>query len=433
MRSLYLRIMVIFGIALIFCSIAVWWAVVRFWTKGMQEFISQAQALRVKQAARVYETGGREALKVYLEEMTRVYKGPRFFTDANGRDLVSGLDLSRMRFNEQTILGRPKVIDGKTSRATPSEDGRYYYIAVMSPRTVQISRVVPYFIVAVGVCGSLVWAVSAGIVQPLLKVAAHVDRFGRGDLSARAHTDRRDEIGDLARSFNSMADRIETLVTAERRLLQDVSHELRSPLARLSFAVELMQTTKDPASAAERVQQEIENLTRLVYSLVEVTSAEGDPSSRKRSPVDMHELIRNTVADCTIEAAARGVRIEADIPSIAVVEGDSELLRRAIENVLRNAVRYAPEQTFVSLQMDVGSKDLEITVRDSGPGVPEDKLARIFDPFFRLEDSRDSSNGGMGLGLSIARRAILVHHGQIQAANADPGLAVRITIPIARG
>jgi two-component system sensor histidine kinase CpxA len=277
--------------------------------------------------------------------------------------------------------------------------------------------------------GLLGFVLAVGIVSPLRRVASVVDRFGRGDLSARMESGRKDEIGNLGRSFNSMADRIETLLNAERRLLQDISHELRSPLARLSFAAELMRNASDPDAAANRMKREITRLTRLVGALLEVTSAEGDPSSRKTERFALSDTVKETVTDCSFEAETRGSRIESDCRSSATVEGDPELLRRALENVVRNAIRYAPSGSAIELRVNDLSDRVKITVRDYGPGVPEEMLERIFDPFVRVDESRDVATGAVGLGLAITRRAVLLHHGVVTAENVCPGLQVAIEIP----
>jgi two-component system sensor histidine kinase CpxA len=140
-------------------------------------------------------------------------------------------------------------------------------------------------------------------------------------------------------------------------------------------------------------------------------------------------LVEEIVDDGRFEAEARNVHIEAQIQSSAIIQGDAELLRRAIENAVRNAIRFTPDSSQVILQVDDNSSSATISVRDFGPGVPEELLGRIFDPLFRVDESRDRAAGGIGLGLSIARRAALLHHGEITAENAHPGLRVKITLP----
>jgi two-component system sensor histidine kinase CpxA len=429
MRSVFLRVIAAFSLALLVCILAFVWVAARISRLTTGTLMQGSSELELKQARKAYEGGGPEQLKAYLQEVDASLKGTRYLTDAQGRDLVYGTDRSRMRKVEFNLFGLPKMRHGQLTVSTPSPDGKYSLILV-APPPFSLWIFVPFFVIVIVVTGALAFGLSGDIVSPLLRLAGTVDRFGRGDLSARIEMNRRDEFGTVARSFNSMADRIETLLTAERRLLQDVSHELRSPLARLSFATELLKSTDDRDVAIARLRRESDRLNRLVSALLEMSAAEGDPASRKHQRVDIAELVREIVEDCAIEASARDLHIESIIEP-AVVDGDSELLRRAVENVLRNAIRYSSSGGKVLLNLTWRDTNAEITVRDFGPGVDEQKLGRIFDPFFRADDARDAGNGGVGLGLSIARRAIVLHHGTVIAHNASPGLEVQITIPTA--
>ena len=212
--------------------------------------------------------------------------------------------------------------------------------------------------------------------------------------------------------------------------MQDVSHELRSPLSRLSSAFELMKDASDSEAAVSRVRREINRLSQLVATLLEVNRSESDPSSMRTQPVPVASLTEEIVEDSGGEAEVRNIRIETQIHCSTVVEGDPELLRRAIENVLRNAIRFAPAGSCVQVRVHDSNGRVKILVRDYGPGVPENLLGRVFDPFFRVDESRDSAAGGVGLGLSIARRAVLLHQGTIIARNAAPGFQVSIAIPV---
>jgi two-component system sensor histidine kinase CpxA len=228
-----------------------------------------------------------------------------------------------------------------------------------------------------------------------------------------------------------MADRIQTLLTAERRLLQDISHELRSPLARLSFATELVPGAADRDAAVARIRKEVTRLTSLVTSLLEVTRAEGDPSVRSTQPVSLDALLAEVVDDCRIEADARHCQVRLQAPEPVETQGDPELLRRAFENVIRNAIRHAPDGTGIDVRLTRRAGLAAIAVRDYGSGVPPELLGSIFRPFFRVEEARDNVTGGVGLGLAIAHRAITLHSGRIWADNVNPGLVVTIELPCA--
>lgn len=432
MKSLHLRIVVTFAIAFFFSSLVLGWTWMSMDQGGRRSLNESNQRLTLLQAERAYEAGGSVPLAQVLNEADDILRGRHYLVDANGRDLVTGADLSMMRASDYSPIWNSFTgMSRKEIEIVPSSTLKNQYrLITVAPGPPGFDRLhffvllIPFGIAILG------WSLSFGIVSPLVRVASTVDRFGRGDLSARVNCNRKDEIGNLARSFNLMADRTETLLTAERRLLQDVSHELRSPLMRLSFAAELMKNSADPEVAASRMRREIARLSSLVGSLLEVTGAEGDPASQKSQRVLIIPLVEDIVDDGRFEAEARNVRIETQINSTAIVQGDPELLRRAIENALRNAIRFTPTCSRVLLQVEDGSASTTISVRDFGPGVPEEFLTRIFDPLFRVDESRDHAAGGIGLGLSIARRAILLHHGEITAENAQPGLCVKISLPV---
>jgi signal transduction histidine kinase len=309
-----------------------------------------------------------------------------------------------------------------------SADGRYRLL-ILIPPPIGPWFFFPYFLWIVLVVVALGYALAMHMARPLRGLRQAVERFGHGDLTARFGSDRRDEIGQLAAAFNQMAGRIETLLTAERRLLQDVSHELRSPLTRLGLALELARTAPDRESALARARKEAGRLAHLVDELLRLTRAEGDPEARVREDVSLANLLHELAADCSVEAEVKRCEIAARAEQDAVVPGDRELLRRAVENVVRNAIRHAPEETPIELTLNRDDATATIEVRDRGPGVPEPLLEEVFRPFVRVEDDRNRTSGGVGLGLAIARRAVELHQGTIHARNACLGLAIAIRIP----
>jgi signal transduction histidine kinase len=227
-----------------------------------------------------------------------------------------------------------------------------------------------------------------------------------------------------------MAERLQRMIVSERRLLADISHELRSPLARLKFAVKLARTSTDSDAALDRIDRDVDRIASLVAGIVEITLVEGDPEVQGAEIVRIGDVVDEVIHDSTLEAEVRGCRIALCGSSTGEIVGNRELLRRALENVMRNAIRYSPEQSTVDVSLVEDSDAANIAVRDYGPGVPEGTLTRIFDPFFRVEEARDALGGGSGLGLSIAKRAVHVHHGTITAENASPGLRVQISVPL---
>ena len=385
-------------------------------------------AFQVDEAEVTWRSGGPAALGAYLHNLQTYFGPEHYFTDAQGKDLVTGADRSALLASARRQFNVPHDHGGRFVLVVASQDGAYRLIATGRPPFTRWSFL-PYYGLILVVVALLCWMLAINIASPLRELAHTVERFGRGDLTARVRSRRRDEIGDVARSFDQMAERIETLLTAERRLLQDISHELRSPLARLSFAAELTKTAEDRNAAAARITKEIDRLTNLVGALVEVTRVEGDPASRRLEHLDLERLVEELIEASRMEADAHGCKFQFESDGPLPVRGDRELLRRAIENVLRNAIRYAPDGSAIDVRLEAAAGKASISVRDYGAGVPEEMLPRIFQPFFRVDGSRDAQTGGVGLGLAIAHRAIGAHHGQIAAENAGPGLRVRMEIP----
>lgn len=430
MRSVYAKILV-WALGILLFSMAAFLVISRNLSYGNfddpESGIARNAAIQFEAAKQAFLNGGKSGLDTYLESQHFLYPKIRFFFLDKGRDLVTGADRSRLLAMARSAwtrfsIGSPVIV------AVPSAGSEQALIVYVSAENAL--RYWPYFLLLLAVIALLCWALTFQFASPLNNLSGVVRRFGAGDLTVRVNSRRHDEIGDVGRAFDQMANRIETLLTAERRLLQDISHELRSPLARLSFAAELARTSSDREGAALRVNKEIERLVDLVESLLEVTRAEGDPAARTLTNVAFDELIRELIEDCGIEAAARNCRFILKGSSALNLRADPELLRRAIENILRNAIRHAPAGSEIDVTLQSGAANASLSVRDYGSGVPADALANIFRPFFRVDSSRDTATGGVGLGLAIAQRAILVHHGQVRAENAEPGLRVSIDLPL---
>ncbi|MGA7257768.1 MAG: ATP-binding protein [Terracidiphilus sp.] len=385
--------------------------------------------LQLESARVAFENGGKLALSAYIDRLNHTFTGNHYLLNASGIDLLTGV-------NRSSLLPAPPETqerihsNGRWIIAHRSADGKYWFAAVGHLGRIHIWTFLPYFYLVIGATAALCWLAAAGVIFPVQRVANTIARFGEGDLSARVRTRRPDEIGKLGRSFNQMAERLERLIVSERRLLGDISHELRSPLARLKFAVKLARTSADKDSALDRIERDVNRIASLVSDIVEITFVEGDPALRGAQTFGISAVIDEVVRDCGVEAESRGCRIELSGRIAGHALGSRELLRRAIENVLRNAIRYSPERASISIDISEENQNAVIVVRDHGPGVPEDALSRIFDPFFRVEEARDTNGGGSGLGLSIAKRAVQAHHGSICAQNASPGLRVRIAIPL---
>jgi signal transduction histidine kinase len=399
---------------------------------GLRDIFPRLQTFELQEAQDAYETGGQVREAALIARLNSVMGGTHYFLDSHATDLATGADRSDLIKLVNGRWDQMIAIEGGMMIASRTADRRYVFI-VDAPIRLEPWTFLPYYGLILLAVALICWPLAINIGSPLRALARTVDRFGQGDLSIRAQLSRRDEIGALAGSFDRMADRIETLLTAERRLLQDVSHELRSPLARLSFAAELVKTAPDLDEAVGRLRKEISRLSDLVGALLQMTRAEGDPASGERKEFALDRLIADLVDDCSVEAAAHHCEIQFRSPGSVSMLGDPELTRRAIENVLRNAIQYSPESAPIDVELEAKSGTARIAVRDRGAGVPEDQLTRIFQPFFRVDGSRNGATGGVGLGLAIASRAVSLHHGRIEAKNENPGLLVTLELPTATG
>jgi len=297
----------------------------------------------------------------------------------------------------------------------------------------------PYdlLVTAIIVSGVVCLGLAGYLTAPLRRMRAATRRLTEGDLSARAGAgfgSRRDEIGDVVRDFDTMAERIESLLHAQQQLLSDISHELRSPLARLNVALELARRTAGGAAEAHlaRIESEAERMNELVGRLLALSRAE---TAGARAPIeefDLGEVVQRVANDAQYEANRAGKRVDVSVHGQAVLRGDPVLIASAIENVVRNAIKYTPPDSAVDVTATVTAGHAQVVVRDHGSGIPEADLARVFLPFYRVDGSRDRESGGTGLGLSIAQRAVASQGGTIRADNAEgTGLQVTITLPIA--
>jgi two-component system sensor histidine kinase CpxA len=295
------------------------------------------------------------------------------------------------------------------------------------------------FVVAGGI---FCYFISSYLTKPLHRLGEAAANIAEGRLDTRTDPSlrkRRDEIAVLAGNFDLMAERIEALVTGQRRLLGDVSHELRSPLARLMVALSLVRSgpADEAAENLDRIALEARRLDNLIGQLLTLTRI--DNGADRGSPVrfDLTNLMQEVAADADFEARAHHRRVTVQQNDACSIEGFEELLRSAVENVVRNAIRHTAEGTTVEISLRNSNSQALLAVRDHGPGVPQSMLSEIFLPFRRV--TNDGSDGA-GLGLAIAERAVHLHQGSIRSRNApEGGLIVEIVLaacqeaPLPRG
>ena len=405
-----------------------------------------------QQAAVAFEHGGPPALRRWAEGLRG---GPYF-----ARTFVIGPD-------ERDLLGRPvprllRVFlvpgsDGPHGEPPPiggaliltQPDGRHYqvvvtelqhhpllFFGVLGLPGVGGTTIAVALVVSTLIC----FLLTRYLVGPIDRLRRAARTVAAGNLEVRVAPGmrgRHDDLARLAGDFDAMTARLQGLLESKQQLLRDVSHELRSPLTRLQLALSLAQRHEELPRHLQRIGREADRLEQLIARILRVTRLERPAGQIAGEPLDVGALLGEIVADVAIEADAQGCRVTLDAAAGLESRADAELLRSAFENVIRNAVRYSGPGSEVRVEArriappSGGAGQIEVTVRDAGPGVPEKDLEAIFEPFYRVDAARHRAVGGDGLGLAIASRAIGVHGGQINARNLPGGgLQVTLCLPV---
>lgn len=353
---------------------------------------------------------------------------------ANKSGVTEFLNLKRSFMLARPVYGsegKAYVVISEIPRR-PRESPVWRYL---NPRFLSL-RLLVIFIVASIFCYWLAWY----LTSPVRKLRTASQQLASGNLKTRVVPElgkRTDELADLGKDFDLMAERIETLLSSQGRLLRDISHELRSPLARLNVALELarQRSGKEADEALDRIELEAGRMNTLIGQLRTLTVLESGTKIMDKTPIDLSNLVKSISGDAEFESTKRNITVRAELDENIILEGSEELLRRAIENVLRNALRYTAEGSEIEMSLKrhiaEGREYALLKVRDHGPGVHEDELANLFSPFYRIAESRDRKSGGMGIGLAITDRAVRLHGGTVKALNAaEGGLVVEMELPI---
>ena len=456
MRSLFLKIFLSYWMAqALFLVLAI---LVTLATRPSRE-ISNLQAQEPKflnEALQAYQSGGDDGARKYLRNVHDNQHVRLFIFDDQGREL---LGRNPIDWIERVKRGRVHTADTFLGRFGPgqflrqsitADNGRRYLLIIELPPEDH-----PFFgphgvpglgiLIAIISSGLVCYILARYLTSPIVQLRGATQKLASGDLTARAGmpaSRRHDEMAELMRDFDRMAERLEDLVTAQNRLLTDISHELRSPLARLNVALELARQRSGPEarSALDRIDRETNRLNQLIQRLLTIARLEAGDESIEKIPVHLEQMINEIAKDAAFEAQGRGCQVEATIVDDCVVVGSPGLLHSAIENVVRNAIRYTHDGTSVEVRLEQGVgqpngasvPEAVVRVTDSGPGVPEDALDKLFRPFYRIDDARGRQTGGVGLGLAITDRAVRLHGGTIRVSNRPQGgLMVEIRLPLA--
>lgn len=394
--------------------------------------------------ARLAAAGGLEGLSRWARRMDAHELVPLLVLDRDGRDLLGRETPERTLIRLQRLQQREKSNSTEPRRTIELADGREYWLipdfeGATLRRFISRPRVMAVPLVLAALVGGLVCLLLARyLVSPIERLRRATQAYASGDFTQRvspALGERRDEIADLAHAMDDMAERLDAMLESQRALLRDVSHELRSPLARVQAALGLARQRGGAESELDRIEKEAERLNDLIGAILAFSRLESGVRTPAREPVDLDQLLKEAVDNANLEASPRRVAVHLEHIAQAPFLGDPLLLHSALDNVLRNAVRHAPENSTVDVSLtedtdDADKGDYVVRVRDHGPGVPEDMLERIFEPFVRVNTAQTTQSGGVGLGLAIARRAVKAHTGSMGATNhAGGGLLVTIRLP----
>ena len=452
MRSLFLKIFLSFWLAqALFVALAI------LVTAAMRPArqISSVEALQPKflsEAIQAYQTGGAEQAHNYLRSLHETqHVHAVLFRD--GENIMGHsvppwfVEVAKgQRRPANTLLGRLNPHFQVLSAAMDGPDGHHYVLVTELPPG-QNALFGPNGLPGLGLfiaivsSGLVCYLLARFLTSPITRLRKATQKLASGDLSARAggrSSRGQDEVSQLVRDFDQMAEQIEKLVSAQSRLLKDISHELRSPLARLGVALELarQRTGSDAQGVLDRISLESDRMNDLIGNLTTIARLDSGAGSLRKVEVRLEEMVEEVARDADFEAQARNCRVECEVMDELPVLGDPALLHSAVENVVRNATRYCSDATTVKVRAERSAPgsapEAVIQVSDLGPGVPEAELDKIFRPFYRIDDARGRSTGGVGLGLAITEQAVRLHGGSVKASNpAEGGLLVEIRIPLA--
>lgn len=451
MRSLFLRIFLWFWATVIVTGIALI-VTLTIEPRSLPPRLSTAPGdLAHHWGMMAVQTAEREGIgsaSIYLEKNASETHLASCLFDSTGKVLGGShcegfLDMARHVTSSREPDYSMKYGIGRTAIMVPGPSGQQYIFATELPTgpraALRMNRRAIFLEwgVALLVSGLICYLLTRHLTTPILRLQEMSQRITVGDLSVRAGVElsqRRDEFGKLVRDFNAMASKIEELISRQRQLTSDVSHELRSPLARLNVALDLGRERKGNDPAFDQMEADIALLDEMVGRLLTIAKLDIGAPQVAMAEVDLQDVVAQIVRDAEFESRESNRGISLVCSGQCVVWGSAELLRSAVENVVRNAVRYTESGSAVEVHMECEGlphkPSVRLTVRDYGPGVPESELGKIFQPFYRVATARDRQSGGTGLGLAIAERVVRIHGGTIRAENAAPrGLKIEIVLP----
>lgn len=453
MRSLYWKIFVSFWLASILIIVTTAWVSSEITQSSSrpahERFFMDSYA---NAAVSTYLSGREKGLKLWLAHAAKERRMQFYLLASDGKIIGNGSipeEISRLgeqHKRDELDGGLIHLGNELISHEIIATDGTTYRLVALSYTPIHSKIEIPWLdllvrlAIAIGVSGAICYLLSVYLTQPLESLSSAAKSLARGQFKTRVQRFRghyQDEIDLLSSEFNRMAEQLEHLVNSKERLLQDISHELRSPLTRMQLAIALARKHEQAENRAyfERMERECLHLNHLIGDILEFARLNKPDHAIDIARTSISDLLHSIVEDARFEFGESSDHVhliyleQSDTAFFAEV--DAKLLARAVENILRNALKYSPPNTPVRVKLDTQENRFQIRICDKGPGVPKKEIRKIFAPFYRVDTARQSSTGGFGLGLSIANKAIRAHNGSIKAENqVDGGLCVIIDLPI---
>lgn len=448
MRSLYWKIFISFWFTTILIILTTAWVIGEIAQKSSvparERVFMDSHATA---AIATLESGSKDTLLKWMKQSGK-RKDLTFYLLTNSGEIISNAPpstavkrVAQNLLDEMLDDGMVRYKNMILSHEIVSTSGNTYRLLAISDKplahflTLPLASLSIRLVIAMFFSGLICYFLSLYFTRPLRSLGEAANSIARGKLHTRVGELKlhgQDEIAKLSHDFDTMAEQLETMIESKERLLSDISHELRSPLARLQIAAEIGRNkTKNLAEEEfDRIELETQRLNQLIGEILEFARMDKSTETLHPEQVNLAALIQQLIDNANFGYENSKAKVVWDNKLDIICVLDKRLVQRSIDNVIRNAQRYTPVDKTVKIDMHLNNKTIRVNVADHGPGVPEAELENIFSPFYRVDTSREKKTGGYGLGLSIAQKGILLHHGHISAENRPQGgLLVRMELP----
>lgn len=446
MKSLAVRILIYLGLCLAFAVLVlVYWADLDFRSHGPLQFYQETLQLFANQAEKHWLNHDIKNLEALFAELDEHYHSRFQLLDKFGTDVLGFDDHPELIEEVHREEENERVVMKSHDRFKPPHRGRNRKMAFVGPTSshnfymiqwveMPPPRIPPPLFLFIALILSLFgWLMNKQVAVPVRNLKMILERFGQGELTVRSEIDRKDEIGQLASSFNQMADQVSSLVEQERTVVRSVAHEVRGPLTRINLLIERVRSGKRLPETLDRLESEIKSLSQMPDILLRLSMVENGQAKIMKLPLAIERYLESEIQKMNLQAELRKCKFNFQCLSPKsdswTIETDESILSRCLENIIDNALRHSSADSVIDVTLNKNTDGYEITVRDYGSGVPEKDIHSIFRPFFRSDASRNRHTGGLGLGLAITRSGIQSLGGKVWAENSNPGLRVILSLP----